>query len=116
VHANDPLPAATTEGFATLDDNQDTVAIRVMEQAGSAESEQVDDNNTIGEGDLRIPPGKPAGFPIEVTFSLDTSGLLHVTARENEQGRQLDLDIQIGGMSEEEVASSRNSLSQVRVD
>ncbi|MGW4423126.1 Hsp70 family protein [Streptosporangium sp. NPDC004631] len=115
VHVNDPLPAAITEGFATLNDNQDTVAVRVMEQAGSTESEQLDDNNKIGEGELRIPPGKPAGFPIEVTFSLDTSGLLHVTARENERGQQLDLDIQIGGMSEEEVASSRASMSQIRV-
>ncbi len=116
VHANDSLPASVTEGFATLDDNQATVAIRVMEQAGSAESDEVDDNTTIGEGELRIPPGKPKGFPIEVTFTLDASGLLHVTARENETGRQLDLDIQIGGMSEEEVASSRASLSEIRVD
>ena len=116
VHANDSLPASVTEGFATLDDNQATVAIRVMEQAGSAESDEVDDNTTIGEGELRIPPGKPKGFPIEVTFTLDASGLLHVTARENEKGRQLDLDIQIGGMSEEEVASSRASLSEIRVD
>lgn len=116
VHANDSLPAAVTQGFATLDDNQQTVAIRVMEQAGSAESKEVDDNNRIGEGELTIPPGKPAGFPIKVTFTLDTSGLLHVTAREDEQGRQLDLNIQIGGMSEEEVAASRASLSEIRVD
>jgi molecular chaperone DnaK (HSP70) len=116
VHANDPLPASVTQGFATLDDDQETVSIRVMEQAGSGESEEVEDNNTIGEGELRVPPGKPKGFPIKVTFALDTSGLLHVTAREDEQGRQLDLDIQIGGMSEEEVAASRASLSDIRVD
>ncbi|MFI6393364.1 Hsp70 family protein [Nonomuraea sp. NPDC050540] len=115
VHANDPLPAAVTKGFATLDDNQDAVAIQVMEQAGSSESRNVEDNSEIGAGDLRIPPGKPAGFPIEVTFSLDTSGLLHVTARENERGQQLDLDIQIGGMSEEEAAASRDSLAEINV-
>ncbi|MEV0165869.1 Hsp70 family protein [Nonomuraea fuscirosea] len=116
VHANDSLPASVTEGFQTLDDNQVSVAIRVMEQAGSVESEVVENNNQIGEGELRIPPGKPKGFPIEVTFALDASGLLHVTARENEQGGQLDLDIQIGGMSEEEVASSQTALSRIRVE
>ncbi|GAA0417558.1 molecular chaperone DnaK [Acrocarpospora corrugata] len=115
VHANDTLPAAITRGFSTLDDNQTRVAIQVMEQAGAKESAEVADNNKIGEGDLRIPPGKPAGFPIEVTFALDTSGLLHVTARENETGQQLDLDIQIGGMSEEEVVSSRASLARIQV-
>ncbi|SEH00147.1 Molecular chaperone DnaK (HSP70) [Nonomuraea solani] len=116
VHANDPLPASVTEDFATLDDDQTGVTVRVMEQAGSAESKELGDNDQIGEGDLRIPPGKPAGFPIEVTFALDTSGLLHVTAREHERGERLDLDIQIGGMSEEEVVSSRDSLARVRVD
>ncbi|WP_440104028.1 Hsp70 family protein [Streptosporangium sp. H16] len=115
VHANDPLPAAVTEGFSTLDDYQDTVAVRVMEQAGSEESEDLENNNLIGEGDLRIPPRKRAGFPVEVTFALDSSGLLHVTARENETGQRLDLDIQIGGMSEEEVASSRTSLARIQV-
>ncbi|XVQ82304.1 Hsp70 family protein [Microbispora siamensis] len=115
VHANDTLPATVTRNFATLDDDQSTVAVKVMEQAGSAESESLDDNAEIGAGDLHIPPGKPAGFPIEVTFALDASGLLHVTARENETGRLLELDIQIGGMSEEEVASSRASLSRIQV-
>ncbi|WP_113702085.1 Hsp70 family protein [Nonomuraea lactucae] len=115
VHANDPLPAEVTKRFATLDDFQTTVRIQVMEQAGAAESERFEDNNQIGEGDLSIPHGKPAGFPIDVTFGLDTSGLLHVTARENETGRQLDLDIQIGGMSEEKVESSRAALSGIQV-
>ncbi|GIH25562.1 molecular chaperone DnaK [Acrocarpospora phusangensis] len=115
VNANDPLPADVTEGFATLDDFQTRVAIEVMEQAGAVASDLIEDNNKIAEGDLKIPPDKPAGFPIEVTFTLDTSGLLHVTARENETGERLELSVQIGGMSEEEVAESRAALSRVQV-
>ncbi|WP_062443653.1 Hsp70 family protein [Herbidospora daliensis] len=115
VQANDPLPADVTEGFATLDDYQTRVAIEVMEQAGAEASEAVEDNNRIAEGDLAIPPGKPAGFPIEVTFTLDTSGLLHVTAREHETGQELSLNVQIGGMTEEDVAESRASLSHLTV-
>ncbi|WP_449062199.1 Hsp70 family protein [Planomonospora algeriensis] len=115
VHANDPLPAEAVEGFATLDDFQTRVAIQVMEQAGSEASEAIEDNNRIAEGDLRIPPGKPAGYPIEVAFSLDSSGLLHVVARDPETGERLELDVQIGGMSEEEVAESRAELARVQV-
>ncbi|GAA0983663.1 Hsp70 family protein [Acrocarpospora macrocephala] len=115
VNANDPLPADVTEGFATLDDFQTRVAIEVMEQAGAVASDAIEDNNKIAEGDLKIPPGKPAGFPIEVTFSLDTSGLLHVTAREDESGERLELSVRIGGMSEEEVAESRAALARVQV-
>jgi molecular chaperone DnaK (HSP70) len=50
-----------------------------------------------------------------VTFALDTSGLLQVTARERETGEELELRIQIGGMSEEDVAESRAALSRVQV-
>ncbi|WP_214416333.1 Hsp70 family protein [Sphaerisporangium fuscum] len=115
VHANDPLPASVTQDFYTVDTGQTGVNVEVMEQAGSAESDEPEDNALIAEGVLKIPPGKPAGWPIEVTFALDASGLLQVTARERETGEELELRIQIGGMSEEEVAESRAALSRVRV-
>jgi molecular chaperone DnaK (HSP70) len=115
VHANDPLPAAVTQDFYTIDTGQTGVNIEVMEQAGTAESEDPEDNGVIAEGVLKIPPGKPAGWPIEVTFALDTSGLLQVTSRERETGEELELRIQIGGMSEQEVADSRAALSRVQV-
>jgi molecular chaperone DnaK (HSP70) len=116
VEANATLPADVTQEFATIEDGQTSVRIQVMEQAGATASDEVEDNQRIGEGDLRIPPGKPEGFPISVTFTLDSSGLLHVMACENETGHRLELDIQIGGMSEEEVARARTSLALVQVD
>ncbi|MEV4090801.1 Hsp70 family protein [Streptosporangium saharense] len=115
VHANDPLPASVTEEFYTVVPDQTVVDVEIVEQAGSAESPRLDDNARIAGGQLPIPPGKPKGWPIEVTFDLDSSGLLHVTARERETGEHLDLRVQIGGMSEEEVAVSRTELSRVRI-
>ncbi|GAA3844728.1 Hsp70 family protein [Sphaerisporangium flaviroseum] len=115
VHANDPLPAAVTQDFYTIDAGQTGVNIEVMEQAGTVESDEPEDNGQIAEGVLKIPPGKPAGWPIEVTFALDTSGLLQVTSRERETGEELELRVQIGGMSEEDVAESRAALSRVQV-
>lgn len=115
VHANDALPAAVTRDFYTVDPGQTGVDVEVMEQAGSVESGELEDNGLIAEGVLRIPPGKPAGWPIEVTFALDTAGLLQVTSRERETGEALELRVQIGGMSEEDVAESRAALSKVQV-
>ncbi|MFD0890767.1 Hsp70 family protein, partial [Streptosporangium algeriense] len=115
VHANDPLPASVKEEFYTVVPDQTVVDVEVMEQAGSTESPRLDDNARIAGGRLPIPPGKPQGWPIEVTFDLDSSGLLRVTARERETGEHLDLRVQIGGMSEEEVEASRTRLSRVRV-
>jgi len=115
VHVDDPLPASVSRDFYTLDDNQTEVEIEVMEQAGSVESEALEDNEKIATGLLKIPPGKPEGWPFEVTYALDTSGLLRVTARERESGETMELEVRIGGMSEEDVARSRTALSQVQV-
>ncbi|GGK88451.1 molecular chaperone DnaK [Sphaerisporangium melleum] len=115
VHANDALPAGVTQDFYTIDAGQTGVTVEVVEQAGTVESDDPEDNGLIAEGVLKIPPGKPAGWPIEVTFALDASGLLQVTARERETGEELELRIQIGGMSEEDVAESRAALSRVQV-
>ncbi|HEX6468509.1 MAG TPA: Hsp70 family protein [Streptosporangiaceae bacterium] len=115
VHANDELPAAKTEDYYTVHDNQEAADIRVMEQAGSVESIEPADNTEIATGSVKIPPGKKAGWPIEVTFALDPSGLLHVTAVEKESGDRLDLQVDVGGMSEAEVERSRAALSKIKV-
>jgi molecular chaperone DnaK len=115
VHANDELPASHTEDFFTVYDDQTAADVRVMEQAGSVESAEPADNNEIATGVIQIPPGKKAGWPIEVTFALDASGLLHVTAVEKETGERLELKVDVGGMSEEEVERSRAALSRVQV-
>ena len=115
VHANDELPAARTEDFFTVYDDQRSADIRVMEQAGVVESTDLIDNTEIATGEIRVPPGKKAGWPIGVTFALDSSGLLNVTAVEKETGERLELKVDVGGMSEEEVERSRKALSRVQV-
>jgi molecular chaperone DnaK len=115
VHANDELPAAKTEDYYTVHDNQDAADIRVMEQAGGVESVDPADNTEIATGSVKVPPGKKAGWPIEVTFALDTSGLLHVTAVEKESGDRLELQVDVGGMSAAEVERSRAALSKIKV-
>jgi molecular chaperone DnaK len=116
VHANDALPRGKSREFGTVDEDQTIVKIIVVEQAGSSESTEVAHNKPIADGELKIPPGKPAGYPIEVTFALDTSGLLHVTAVEKETAEELSLDVRVGGMSEDDVQESRTDLAHVRVD
>jgi molecular chaperone DnaK (HSP70) len=115
VRANDELPAGRTEDFYTVYDEQTAADVRVMEQAGSVASTDPADNNEIATGVIAIPPGKKQGWPIEVAFTLDTSGLLHVSALEKETGERLELNIDVGGMTEADVERSRAALSRVQV-
>ncbi|MDX6739358.1 Hsp70 family protein [Actinocorallia sp. A-T 12471] len=115
VHANDELPAGRTSDFFTVHDDQTTADVRVMEQAGAVESPEPSDNTEIATGSVRVPSGKQAGWPISVTFTLDSSGLLHVTAEEKETGERLDLQVEVGRMTEDDVETSRAALSRVQV-
>ncbi|MGI8332296.1 Hsp70 family protein [Actinomadura scrupuli] len=115
VRANDELPASRSEDFFTIHDNQTAADVRVMEQAGSVASTSLTDNNEIATGVISIPLGKKQGWPIQVTFTLDSSGLLHVAALEKETGERLELQVDVGGMSEEDVERSRATLSRVQV-
>jgi molecular chaperone DnaK (HSP70) len=94
VHANDALPASKTEQYYTLEDNQTTVRVRVVEQAGAIESDEPGDNEEIIAGEIAIPRGKPRGWPVHVTFDMDRSGMLHVTAVERETSKTLELHVQ----------------------
>jgi molecular chaperone DnaK (HSP70) len=95
VHANDPLPAERAEEYVTLEDNQVAIRVRVMEQSGAQESQEMSNNREIKHGNIAIPPRKPRGWPIEVTFHLDRSLFLTVTAIEREAATRLDLTVQI---------------------
>ena len=114
VHANDVLPASVTDEFFTVRDGQRQVLIQVMEQAGAVESRDLEHNTVVAKGTLDIPPGKPSGWPFQCVFTLDSSGLLTVVATEKETGEQIEITVQIGGLSQQDVEDARIALSRQR--
>jgi molecular chaperone DnaK len=77
------LPVARTRTYSTVVDNQRTVIVPIVQ----GESELVDDNTWLGEVTVdRLPPS-PRGSPVEVSFTLDLSGVLQVAARHVPSGK-----------------------------
>jgi molecular chaperone DnaK len=75
---NTPLPKTVTKVFKTFKPNQRSVAIRVLE----GESERPEACSTVGTCQVRgLPPDLPAGAPVEVSYTYEANGRLHVTAR-----------------------------------
>lgn len=61
----------------------------------------------IGKAELTLPPGVAKTTEIQVTFSLDNSGLLHLHAKEMKEGREVDAEFQtIEAMSQEEMSNA----------
>lgn len=114
--ANTPLPAsAGPVQVATGLDNQPAVDIEVWEQQGAVESEELADNAYVGRGRLRSLIGLPAGSPIEITFSMNETGLLTVHATEPGSGKEVRFDLQIGGMDQAAVDEARAAVARHEV-
>ncbi|MDH2429920.1 molecular chaperone DnaK [Sphaerisporangium sp. TRM90804] len=90
LERNTTIPARRTETFSTAEDNQSAVDVVVLQ----GERERAADNRPLGRFRLEnIRPG-PRGDPqIEVTYDVDASGILNVTAKDKETGAEQRITI-----------------------
>jgi molecular chaperone DnaK len=112
IRRNSRVPAEIRRVFTTSRDQQDLVRIVICQ----GESRRLDNNTIIGDLVLQNLQPRPRGeTAIEVTFTLDASGILQVSARDAltgaEQRASLDL---VGGVPQQDVAASRDRLQQLR--
>merc|ERR1712115_377274 len=91
IARNTTIPVKKSEVFSTAIDNQTNVEIHVLQ----GERGVVSGNKSLGNFKLEGIPEAPKGRPqIEVTFDINVDGLLSVTAKENESGKQQTVTIQ----------------------
>ncbi|HYO13179.1 MAG TPA: molecular chaperone DnaK [Thermoanaerobaculia bacterium] len=101
IERNSTIPTKSTQIFTTVVDNQQTVEIHVLQ----GERQIAAENKSLGRFELVGIPPAPRGVPqIEVTFAIDSNGIVNVSARD--MATNLSQSIQInpaGGLSEGEV-------------
>ncbi len=90
VERNTTVPVRRTEVFSTADDNQTAVDVHVLQ----GERELARDNRTLGHFRLEGIRPAPRGAPqIEVTFDIDANGILTVTAKDRDTGKEQKITI-----------------------
>ncbi len=101
IPRNTTVPASKTETFSTAADNQTQVQIVVTQ----GERPMSSDNKSLGQFVLDGIPPAPRGVPqVEVTFDIDASGILKVTAKDKASGKEQNITISGAvGLSDEEV-------------
>lgn len=101
IERNTTIPSSKSQTYSTAADNQDSVEIHVLQ----GEREMAGDNKSLGRFVLSGIAGAPRGVPqIEVTFDIDASGILHVTAKDKGTGKEQKVTIQGStGMDDKEV-------------
>jgi molecular chaperone DnaK len=90
IERNTTIPVRKTEVFSTAEDHQTAVDIHVLQ----GERELARDNRTLGHFRLEGIRPAPRGLPqVEVTFDIDANGILTVTARDKETGKEQKITI-----------------------
>ena len=105
IERNTTIPAKKSQVFSTYADNQTAVDIKVLQ----GERPMADDNKILGNFRLDSIAPAPRGTPqIEVTFDIDSNGILHVSAKDQGTGKEQKISITgSSGLSEDEVEKLR---------
>ncbi len=101
IERNTTIPTQKTQVFSTASDNQPAVTIVVLQ----GERPMAKDNKEIGRFDLSDIPPAPRGTPqIEVRFDIDADGILHVSAKDKQSGKEQKIRIEAkSGLSDAEI-------------
>jgi molecular chaperone DnaK len=101
IERNSTIPTKNTKVFTTVADNQSVVEIHVLQ----GEREVAKDNKSLGRFELLGIPNAPRGIPqIEVTFAIDSNGIVNVSARDLATGKAQGIQINpAGGLSQGEI-------------
>ncbi|MFG2344788.1 molecular chaperone DnaK [Streptomyces phaeochromogenes] len=90
IERNTTIPVRRTETFSTAEDNQPAVDVVVLQ----GERESAADNRVLGRFQLTdIRPAPRGEAQIEVTFDVDANGILNVTARDKDTGKEQGITI-----------------------
>jgi molecular chaperone DnaK len=95
IERNTTIPTRKSEIFSTASDNQTSVEVHVLQ----GERPMAADNHSLGKFHLVGIPPAPRGMPqIEVTFDIDANGIVNVSAKDKNTGREQQITVKASAL------------------
>ncbi|USN92043.1 MAG: molecular chaperone DnaK [Candidatus Nomurabacteria bacterium] len=110
IEKNTHIPTKKQQVFSTAADNQTSTEIHVVQ----GERPMANDNKSLGKFVLDGIPPAPRGVPqIEVTFDVDSNGVLNVTAKDKSTGKEQSIRIEANsGLTEEDIERMKKDAEE----
>ena len=110
IEKNTHIPTKKTQIFSTASDNQTSTEIHIVQ----GERPMAADNKSLGRFVLDGIPPAPRGVPqIEVTFDVDSNGVLNVTAKDKATGKEQSIRIEAtSGLTEEDIERMKKEAEE----
>ena len=111
IPKNTPIPVRKSEAFATINDNQKVVEVRIYQ----GENEDALENIQIGEFRVEDLADVPAGNTIILDLALDRDGILHISAKEKATGleRRITIDRAMSRYEKAEIEEARQHIDRL---
>lgn len=109
-----PIPCSMSQTYMTSEDNEELIEVEITQ----GEDEDPRYIDIIGKISLRVPPGRPAGCQVTVTYSYDENQRVRAQVYDEESGLRKDIEIEYKGegvLQEEEIERKSAYLKQVKI-
>ena len=110
IERNTTIPTSRSEIYSTAADNQTAVTVQVFQ----GERQMAHDNRQLGQFNLDGIPPAPRNVPqVEVTFDIDVTGILNVTAKDKATSKVQSVRIEeSSGLSDGEIEQARQAAEE----
>lgn len=110
IEKNTHIPTKKQQVFSTASDNQTSTEIHIVQ----GERPMANDNKSLGKFVLDGIPPAPRGMPqVEVTFDVDSNGVLNVTAKDKTTGKEQSIRIEANsGLSEADIERMKKEAEE----